>query len=120
MPLVVAEKLKSRVAMVDGDLQREEPLFFIFTVRCPDFFGDLTEQQATESTSESMSGRQGTRPTERLDGTPSRAEPQSEPDLREGDSPQPGQLTEGSCSRVLQMRCPACFGGTRFGRDFDT
>ena len=26
----------------------------------------------------------------------------------------------GSCSRLLQERCPACFGGTRFGRSFDT
>ena len=28
-------------------------------------------------------------------------------------------LTEGSCSRLLQQRCPACFGGTHFGRAFD-
>ncbi|KAI0706515.1 hypothetical protein C8Q76DRAFT_629740 [Earliella scabrosa] len=25
----------------------------------------------------------------------------------------------GSCDRILQKRCPACFGGTKFGRDFE-
>ncbi|KAI9059331.1 hypothetical protein FKP32DRAFT_1668689 [Trametes sanguinea] len=28
------------------------------------------------------------------------------------------QLVPGKCHRILQKRCPACFGGTRFGRDF--
>ncbi|OSD03347.1 hypothetical protein PYCCODRAFT_1477197 [Trametes coccinea BRFM310] len=27
-------------------------------------------------------------------------------------------LVPGRCHRILQKRCPACFGGTRFGRDF--
>lgn len=29
------------------------------------------------------------------------------------------QLTTGQCHRILQTRCPACFGGTRFGRTFN-
>ncbi|RDB15038.1 hypothetical protein Hypma_005430 [Hypsizygus marmoreus] len=29
------------------------------------------------------------------------------------------QLTPGECARILQRRCPACFGGTRYGRSFD-
>lgn len=28
-------------------------------------------------------------------------------------------LSKGSCHRVLQKRCPACFGGNKFGRNFD-
>ncbi|KAJ3003332.1 hypothetical protein NUW54_g5355 [Trametes sanguinea] len=28
------------------------------------------------------------------------------------------QLVPGRCHRILQKRCPACFGGSRFGRDF--
>ncbi|KAI0701749.1 hypothetical protein C8Q76DRAFT_633393 [Earliella scabrosa] len=30
------------------------------------------------------------------------------------------KLSSGTCSRVLQKRCPACFGGTKFGRNFDS
>ncbi|KAI9062699.1 hypothetical protein FKP32DRAFT_1573466 [Trametes sanguinea] len=29
-------------------------------------------------------------------------------------------LVQGRCHRILQKRCPACFGGTRFGRNFET
>ncbi|KAI0628535.1 hypothetical protein C8Q77DRAFT_1067668 [Trametes polyzona] len=36
----------------------------------------------------------------------------------EGEQPQ-GTHVHGSCSRLLQKRCPACFGGTRFGRNFN-
>ncbi|KAI0694788.1 hypothetical protein C8Q76DRAFT_634071 [Earliella scabrosa] len=32
----------------------------------------------------------------------------------------PPKLASGSCDRILQKRCPACFGGTKFGRGFDT
>ena len=32
----------------------------------------------------------------------------------------PSSLSAGSCSRLLQQRCPACFGGIQFGRDFET
>ncbi|GLB45913.1 hypothetical protein LshimejAT787_3800020 [Lyophyllum shimeji] len=28
----------------------------------------------------------------------------------------PAPLTPGQCARILQQRCPACFGGTHFGR----
>ncbi|KAI1788529.1 hypothetical protein LXA43DRAFT_894498 [Ganoderma leucocontextum] len=30
------------------------------------------------------------------------------------------RLTVGSCSRILQRRCPACFSGTQFGRNFES
>ncbi|KAI0746147.1 hypothetical protein C8Q76DRAFT_605599, partial [Earliella scabrosa] len=30
------------------------------------------------------------------------------------------KLSSGICSRILQKRCPACFGGTKFGRNFDS
>jgi hypothetical protein len=31
-------------------------------------------------------------------------------------SPQSGQQRPGQCARILQQRCPACFGGDLFGR----
>ncbi|KAI0710611.1 hypothetical protein C8Q76DRAFT_624385 [Earliella scabrosa] len=34
-------------------------------------------------------------------------------------SPPPHTIVR-SCDRILQKRCPACFGGTKFGRNFDT
>ncbi|KAG6893224.1 hypothetical protein C0992_010832 [Termitomyces sp. T32_za158] len=32
------------------------------------------------------------------------------------DTPHPPSLTPGECARLLQQRCPACFGGNLFGR----
>ncbi|CDO73127.1 hypothetical protein BN946_scf185007.g181 [Trametes cinnabarina] len=38
--------------------------------------------------------------------------------IQEAPSRTERQLVPGRCHRILQKRCPACFGGTRFGRDF--
>lgn len=33
--------------------------------------------------------------------------------------PTPTPLTPGACARILRQRCPACFGGNKFGAPFD-
>ncbi|KAG6847291.1 hypothetical protein H0H93_009034 [Arthromyces matolae] len=44
---------------------------------------------------------------------------QSEPVQLDKSSSQPVSNGLNECSRILQRRCPACFGGTVFGRSFD-
>jgi hypothetical protein len=53
------------------------------------------------------------------------AAPDVPPSVQGSTAPGPSEpssgprLSPGQCARVLQQRCPACFGGTMFGRTFD-
>ncbi|OSD02619.1 hypothetical protein PYCCODRAFT_1410600 [Trametes coccinea BRFM310] len=78
----------------------------------------------TTETTEDVTRKPADTPKQPRNASPSKVKPQCTPQAQTAGNVVPAlinahTLVAGQCHRILQKRCPACFGGNRFGRSFE-